>query len=86
MLSVIHFFIMKITNKREIKHITSNRSSDIELKDFLKLHKNYSKEPFSFLLSDTILSTDNPLIFMKNVLQNDYQPDKCSRKTKLNMV
>ena len=30
-------FIMKIPNKRELKHIASNHSSDIDSKDFMKL-------------------------------------------------
>ena len=32
----------------------------------IKLHKDYTKEPFSFLVNDTTLSSDNPLQFRKN--------------------
>ena len=61
-------FIMKITNKTELQQITSSRLSDIELKDFMKLFKDYIKEPFSFLANDTTLLSDNSLRFRKNLL------------------
>ena len=48
--------------------IRSNHPSDIEFKDFTKLYKNYNKEPSSFLVNDTTLPSDNPLIFKKNLL------------------
>ena len=39
---------MKILNKRELQQIASNHSSEIGLKDFMKLYKDYTKEPYSF--------------------------------------
>ena len=59
---------MKIPNKRELQQIASNHSSDIDFKDFMKLYKEYNKEPYSFLVNDTTLSSDNPLRFRKNLL------------------
>ena len=35
-------FIMKILNKRELQQITSNHSSDIDFKHFMKLYKYYT--------------------------------------------
>ena len=67
-LNATHYFIMKIPNKRELQQIASNHSSDIELKDLMKLYKGYTKEPFSFLVNDTTLTSDNTLRFRKNVL------------------
>ena len=61
-------FIMKIPNKRKNQQIASNHSSDIGFKDFMKLYKDYTKEPYSFLVNDTTLSSDNLLRFRKNVL------------------
>ena len=61
-------FIMKIPNKRELQQITSNHSPDIEFTDFIMLYKDYAKEPFSFLVNDKTLSSDNPLRFRKNLL------------------
>ena len=43
-----HYFIMNIPNKRELQQIISNNSSDIKLKDFMKLYKDYIKNPASF--------------------------------------
>ena len=66
-LNATHYFIMKIPNNREIQQIASNHSSDIDFKDFIKLYKEYTKEPYSFLVNDTTLSSDNPLRFRKNL-------------------
>ena len=68
-LNATHYFIIKIPNKRGLQKLASNHSSKIEFKDFIKLYKNYTKEPFSFL--ETTLPSDNPLRFRKNLLQND---------------
>ena len=60
---------MKIPNKREIQQIALNHSSDIDFKDFMKIYKNYTEEPYSFLVNDTTLPSDNPLRFRKNLLK-----------------
>ena len=62
-LNSTHFFIMKILNKRELQQIALNHSSDIDFKDFMKIYKEYTKEPYSFLVNDTTLQSDNPLRF-----------------------
>ena len=36
-LNATHYFIMKIPNKRELQRMTSNYSSDIDFKNFMKL-------------------------------------------------
>ena len=68
-LNSTHFFIMKISNKRELQQIALNHSPDIDFKDFLKIYKKYTKEPYSFLVNDTILPSDDPLRFRKNILR-----------------
>ena len=67
-LNATHYFIMKIPNKRELQQIASNHSSDIDFKDFMKLYKEYTKEPYLLLVNDVTLSSDNPLRFKKNSL------------------
>ena len=67
-LNAAHYFIMKISNERELQQIASNHLSDIDFKDFMKLYKDYTKEPFSFFVNDKTLSSDNPLRFRKNLL------------------
>ena len=65
-LNSTHFFIMKILNKRELQQIALNHSSDIDFKDFMKIYKECTKEPYSFLVNDTTLQSDNPLRFRYN--------------------
>ena len=61
----MHFFIMKIANKRELQQITLKHSSDIDFKNFTKIYKKCTAEPYSFLVNDATLATDNPLRFRK---------------------
>ena len=67
-LNSTHFFIMKIPNKRELQQIALNQSSDIDFKDFMQIYKKCTKEPYSFLVNDTTLPSDDPLRFRKNLL------------------
>ena len=62
-----HFFIMKFPNKKEPQQIALNHSSDIDFKHFIKIYKKCTSEPYSFLVNGTTLSSDNPLIFRKNL-------------------
>ena len=41
-------FIMKIPNKRELQRIALNHSSDIDFKDFMKIYKKCTSEPYFF--------------------------------------
>ena len=59
---------MKIPNKKELQQIASNRSSNNDFKDFMKLYKEYTKELYLFSLKDTTLSSENPLRFRKSLL------------------
>ena len=61
-LNATRSFIMKIPNKRELQQIALNHLFDIEFKDFMKLYKDYSKEPFSFLVNDSTLPSEEPII------------------------
>ena len=67
-LNSTHFFIMKIPNKRELQQIALNHSSDIDFKDFMNIYKKCTTEPYSFLVNDTTLPSDDPLRFRKNLL------------------
>ena len=68
-LNSIHFFIMKIPNKRELQQIALNHSSDIDFKDFMKIYKKCTAEPYSFSVNDTTLPSDDTLRFRKNLLK-----------------
>ena len=44
-----HYLIMKISNKKELQSITIDHSADIDYKDFMEIHRECIKEPYSFL-------------------------------------
>ena len=70
-----HFFIMKSPNKREPMQIAINHSSDINTKDFIEIYRKFTDKPYSFLVIDTTLPSDNLLRFRKNlnITNDDYQ-------------
>ena len=60
-LNTTHFFVTKIPNKRELQQIVINHSSDISTKDFININTKCTGKPYSFLVIDTKLASDNPL-------------------------
>ena len=66
-LNTAHFFITKILNKRELQKIAINQSSDISTKDFVNIYRKCTAEQYSFFFNDTILASDNPLRFRRNL-------------------
>ena len=60
---------MKIPNKIELQQVALNHSSDIDFKDFMKIYKKCTTEPYSFLVNHTTLSLNNPLRFRKYLLE-----------------
>ena len=66
-LNSTHYLIMKINNKRELQNIAINHSADIDFKDFMKIYRECTREPYSFLTIDTTLPSSNPLRFRKNL-------------------
>ena len=66
-LNTSHFFIARIPNKREVQQIAINHSSDISTKDFNNIFTECTSEPYSILVIDTMLASNNPLRFRKNL-------------------
>ena len=66
-LNSTHYLIMKINNKKELKNIATNHSVGVDYKDFMKIYRECTKEPYNFLTIDTTLRAKNPfcLIFYK---------------------
>ena len=56
---------MKIPNKRELMKIAINHSSDINTGDFIEIYRKYTDKPYSFLVIDATLSSNNLLRFRK---------------------
>ena len=68
-LNTAHFFIAKIPNKRELQQIVINHTSDFSTKDFENIYRKCTAEPYSFLVNDTTLASNNPLRFRKNLFK-----------------
>ena len=67
-LNSTHFLIMKIPNKRELQQTVLNHSSDIDFNDFININKKCTAKPYSFLVNDATLPSDDHLRFRKNLL------------------
>ena len=70
-LNCTHYIIIKLNNKKELQNIAINHSADIDYKDFFKIYKDCTKEPYNFLSIDTTQPVDKGLkrilmIFYKN--------------------
>ena len=61
---------MKINNKKEFKKIAINHSSGIDHKNFMKIYRECTKEPYSFLTVDTTLPASDTLRFRKNLFHS----------------
>ena len=68
-LNSTHYFLMKIPNKRELQQIAFNHSSDIDSQNFMNLYKKCTEKPYSFLVININLASDNSLHFKKNLLE-----------------
>ena len=44
-----------------------NHSSDINMKDFANIYRKCTSEAYSFLVNDTTLTSNDPLMFWKNL-------------------
>ena len=60
---------MKIPNKTELQQAVFNHSSGIDFQEFMNLYEKSTVEPYSLLVTDTTLSSNNPLRFGKNLLE-----------------
>ena len=58
---------MKINNRKELQNIAINHSADIDYKDFIKIYRECTKEPYNFLTIDATLPASNPLRFRKDL-------------------
>ena len=61
---------MKINNKKELKSIAINHSTDINYQDFVKIYRECTEAPYNFLTIDTTLPASNPLRYRKNLFDS----------------
>ena len=66
-LNTTYFFIAKIQIRRELQQIGMNHSADVSIKGFANIYRDFTGEPYAFLVNDTTPSSDNPLRFRKNL-------------------
>ena len=52
-LNCSHYVIFKLNNKRELQNIAINHSADFDYKDFIKIYRDFTKEPYNFLTIDS---------------------------------
>ena len=57
-LNCTHYIIFKLNNKRELQNIGINHSADIDYKDFVKIYRDCTKEPYNFLTINTVQPVD----------------------------
>ena len=47
-LNCTHFIILKLNNNRELLNMAINHSSDVDQKEFTKIYRDCTKEPYNF--------------------------------------
>ena len=67
-LNSTYYLIMRINSGKESQNIKINHSADIDFNDFMRIYKECTGEPCSFLTIDTTLLVGDPLRFRKNLL------------------
>ena len=67
-LNSTHHLIMKINNRKELQNIALNHSADDDYKDFVKIYREGTRNPYTFFTIDTTLPASDPLQFRKNFL------------------
>ena len=69
-LNSIRYLIMKINDIKKLQNIAINHSADIDYKDFMKIYRESTRKPCSFLTIDTTLPASDPLRFRKNLFHS----------------
>ena len=85
-LNSTHYFVMKIPNKRELSQIVFNQSSNIDFQNFMNLYKKSTSKPYSFLVIDTNLTSDNFSRFRKNLSDEKLQYDINRKAAKISVL
>ena len=65
-----YHLIMKVDNKKGLQNITIINSADIDYKDFMQIHRECTKEPYSFLTIDRTLPSREPFKTQKKMSFN----------------
>ena len=60
---------MKFSSKEGLQQISFKHSQDIEFRNFMNLYKKCTAKPYSFLMINAILASDNLSRFKSNILE-----------------
>ena len=66
-----HFCIEKIPNKSELQDIAQNYLPGIRTEDFINIYRKCADKPYSFIVIDNTLASDNPIRLRKNLFKYD---------------
>ena len=61
---------MKINNNRELQNTAINHSANIDYGNFIKIYRECTNEPYTFLTIDTTLLESDPLRFRKHLFDS----------------
>ena len=67
-LNSTNYLIMKISNRKEWQNIAINHSADIDYNDFVRIYRECTRKPYSFLTIDTTLPASDLQRFRKHLL------------------
>ena len=86
-----HYFIIKVPFIRELQETAFNHSPNIDFQNFENLYKKFTAKPYSFLVIDTTLASDNPFRFRKSILKRMFKliiisDDKIFKMKNYNMI
>ena len=81
-LNSMHYILMEIGNKKELKSIAKEKSGHLDHKDFLKIYNYCKREPYSFMTIDARPTAT--VVFRKNFTELPYK--KLSKVIKLKFL
>ena len=70
-LNSMHYILMKIGKKKELKSRAEEKSSNLDFKDFLKMYNYCTSEPYSFMTIDA--RPNATMVFRKNFTELPYK-------------
>ena len=73
-LNIMHYILMKIGNKKELKSIAEEKSGNLDYKHFLKMYDYCTSEPYSFMTIDA--RPNATMAFRKNFTEFPYKNDQ----------
>ena len=60
---------MKIIDERELQKLSLNHSSNVDFKHFANNYEKYTAKPYSFLINDITLPSNDTLRFRETLLE-----------------